>query len=284
MIVTRFAPSPSGYLHLGHAFSALTAHDFARSHDGRFLLRIEDIDSTRCRQKFTNAIFEDLTWLGIAWDGPVRHQSAYLSDYKAALDRLWRMGVLYPCFCSRRDITEEIVRAGGAPHGPEGALYPGLCRGLDRNVSCLDELTTGSKDFALRLDVSHAMSKIGPLHWIEDGVGEHTARPDALGDSVLARKDIGTSYHLSVVVDDALQGVTHVIRGEDLRHATCMHRLLQELLGLPAPRYRFHPLLTDMNGNRLAKRDKAMTLHSLRKAGYSPKAVRAMAIPLPRTG
>ncbi len=275
MIVTRFAPSPTGYLHLGHAYSALDAWRAAREAGGKFLLRIEDIDTTRCKPEFTEAILEDLAWLGLDWDGEVRKQSEHFADYEAALGKLDVAGLIYPCFCTRADIAAEIARAGGAPQDEEGPLYPGTCRNLTTEER-RRRIAAGA-NFALRLDVAKATAIAGPLEWKEDGRGTITARPELLGDVVLARKDVPTSYHLAVTHDDALQGVTLVTRGADLFTATHIHRLLQALLDLPTPRYRHHRLLTDASGKRFAKRDKALTLRALRTAGRSPDEVRAMA-------
>jgi glutamyl-Q tRNA(Asp) synthetase len=271
--VTRFAPSPSGPLHLGHAHSALFAH--RQADGGRFLLRIEDIDTARCRGEHETAVYEDLRWLGLDWEKPVRRQAACMADYRAALDRLAAAGLLYPCFCTRRDIQAEIARAGSAPHGPEGTLYPGLCRRLDAGERAA-RLAAG-ESHALRLDMAEAQRRAGRLTWRDRAKGQLEARPELLGDVVLARKDIATSYHLSVVVDDALQGVTLVTRGEDLFHATHLHRLLQALLDLPVPEWHHHGLIRDANGERLAKRNAAASLAALRAAGKSAAAVRALA-------
>jgi glutamyl-Q tRNA(Asp) synthetase len=275
MIVTRFAPSPTGYLHLGHAYSALHAWRAARVAGGKFLLRVEDIDVTRCKPEFTDAILEDLAWLGLDWDGAVRKQSEHFADYEAALDRLDVMGLIYPCFCTRTAIAAEIARAGGAPQGEGGPLYPGICRKLSTEER-LRRIAAG-ENFALRLDVAKAAALAGPLEWTEEGKGIIPADPELLGDVVLARKDVPTSYHLAVTVDDAMQGVTLVTRGVDLFTATNTHRLLQALLALPVPRYRHHQLLTDVQGKRFAKRDKALTLRALREAGRTPDEARAMA-------
>lgn len=272
--VTRFAPSPSGLLHLGHAHSALFAARHAGT-AGRFLLRIEDIDVGRCRPEFEPALKEDLAWLGIAWPEPVRRQSEHMGDYKAALQRLTAQELVYPCFCTRRDIAEEIARSGAAPQGPDGPLYPGICRALS-HAERRERMASGTP-FALRLDVAKAMRSTGPLRFNDRARGEFIATPEIHGDAVLARKDVPTSYHLSVVVDDALQGITLVTRGEDLLPATHLHRLLQTLLGLPTPDYHHHGLLTDDAGRRLAKRDAARSLRSLREAGHNAAAVRAMA-------
>ena len=270
MIVTRFAPSPTGYLHLGHVRSAWEGWHAAREASGRFLLRIEDIDRTRCLREYDAAILEDLTWLGLAWDGDVRRQSEHFDDYREALTRLDAEGMLYPCFCTRREIQAEIARAGGAPHGAAGALYPGTCKRLSIRER-QDKIAAGA-DYALRLDVAKAIARTGRLEWSEDG-RPLTATPEVLGDVVLARKDVPVSYHLAVTVDDALQGVTLVTRGADLFAATHVHRLLQALLGLPTPAYRHHPLVTDASGRRLAKRDRAATVHDMREAGLLPDEV-----------
>lgn len=274
--VTRFAPSPTGHLHLGHAHSALAAAFAARQAGGRFLLRIEDIDPGRCRPEFTTAILEDLAWLGLDWEQPVRQQSRHLDDYAQALAALRAMDLLYPCFCTRKDIQDEVARAGHAPHGPDGVLYPGLCRGLaaEERARRLDS----GEAFALRLDMARAVAMAGPLTWRDRGRGETvTARPEMFGDVVLARKDVPTSYHLAVTVDDHLQGVSLVTRGEDLFEATHVHRLLQALLGLEVPDWQHHRLLVDESGRRFAKRDRSLTLRSLREAGRTPPEVRAMA-------
>jgi glutamyl-Q tRNA(Asp) synthetase len=269
-VVARFAPSPTGYLHLGHARSAFEGWRAAREGGGRFLVRLEDIDRGRCRAEFAAAILEDLDWLGLGWDGAVRRQSAHLGDYRAALDRLEAMGLLYPCFCTRRDIQAEIAWAGGAPQGELGAPYPGMCRHLSAEERA--ERLAAAKDCALRLDVAAAVARTGPLDWVE-GEGRAQVDPATLGDVVLARKEFPASYHLAVTVDDALQGVTLVTRGVDLFEATAIHRLLQELLRLPAPRYRHHSLVTDAAGRRLAKRDHAATIRSLREAGKTAAEV-----------
>ncbi len=279
--VTRFAPSPTGYLHLGHAYSALFAAEAARLAGGRFLLRIEDIDTGRCRSHFEAAIFEDLAWLGLAWEEPVRRQSDYMDDYAAALDSLLTRGLLYPCFCTRKDIRAEIAAAGHAPHapppeGPDGPLYPGTCRRFDATER--QRRMAAGRPFALRLDVARATGEAGPLTWTDAETGPAVAEPGMFGDVVLARKDTPSSYHLAVSLDDHLQGVTLVTRGEVLYHATHVHRLLQALLGLSVPAYRHHGLLTDKTGKRLAKRDEARTVRSLRDEGMSAEAVRGMAL------
>ena len=271
-VVTRFAPSPTGHLHLGHAYAALRAWQAARQAGGRFLLRIEDIDRQRCRPVFELDLCEDLAWLGLDWEMPVRRQSEHFTDYRAALDRLQEQGVVYPCFCSRKD----IALAGGAPHaGDDGPLYPGRCR--RRPAAEAAALVAEGRPYATRLDVTKALAVTGPLFWDDRDAGLQRASPQSLGDVVLARRDIPTSYHLSVTVDDALQGVTLVTRGHDLFAATHIHRLLQALLGLPTPDYHHHPLLTGGDGIRLSKRDGAQTLRALRAAGHTPAAVRALA-------
>ena len=273
--VTRFAPSPTGRLHLGHAYSAFFAAEIAQRDGGRFLLRIEDIDRARCRPKFAVAIVEDLAWLGIEWESSVRCQSDHMADYREALDRLRNRGVVYPCFCTRRDIQLEIARAGAAPHGQEGPFYPGTCRHLSEDERAAR--MTGGHAFALRLDAARARDICGPLAFVDRKRGRVDVDPMREGDVVVARKDIATSYHLAVVVDDALQGVTCVTRGEDLLEATHIHRVLQCLLDLPAPEYAHHALLFDADGKRFAKRDKAKTIAALREEGYAPAEVRKMA-------
>lgn len=274
-IVTRFAPSPTGHLHLGHAHSAIFAWRRAREAGGRFLLRIEDIDRARCRPEFTAAIFEDLAWLGLAWEEPVRVQSEHFDDYRSALARLEAMALVYPCFCTRSEIVAEIAAAGGAPHGADGPLYPGTCRRLSADARAA-RLARGD-DHAIRLDTAKAIARTGPLAWHDRARGAQQARPELLGDAVLARKDTPTSYHLAVTLDDHLQGVTLVTRGEDLFAATHTHRLLQALLGLVTPDYHHHKLLTGADGRRFAKRDRSLTLRALREAGRSAADVRALA-------
>ena len=271
MIVTRFAPSPTGYLHLGHAHSALFGWHKARAQSGRFLLRIEDIDPARCRPEFEAGILEDLAWLGLDWDGDVRRQSDHLADYRAALNQLRSLGVLYPCFCSRKDIAAAIA----APHGPEGPIYPGTCRSLPAEVA--RERQERGDPYALRLDVAKALKRTGPLRFHDEAEGTLEARPETLGDVVLARRDAPASYHLCVTLDDHLQGVTLVTRGRDLFHATHIHRLLQAILDLNVPAHSHHLLLTNAEGERLSKRDGAATLRSLRRDGRSAAEVRALA-------
>jgi glutamyl-Q tRNA(Asp) synthetase len=271
--VTRFAPSPSGRLHLGHAYSALFAEDAARRAGGRFLLRIEDIDPARCRREFEAGIDEDLAWLGLTWEKPVRRQSDHLADYRAALDRLAASGFLYPCFCSRKEIAAEIARSPSAPQGAEGPLYPGTCRALGASERAA-RIADG-KPYALRLDVAAGLAASGPLHWHDLDRGRMEADPGLLADVVLGRRDVPASYHLAVSLDDHLQGVSLVTRGEDLLPATHIHRLLQALLKLETPAYRHHRLLTNDKGERLAKRDGAQALAALRAAGADPAQLRA---------
>jgi len=267
MAITRFAPSPTGYLHLGHAYSALQAQRAAE--DGLFLLRIEDIDPVRCRTEFTESIFEDLKWLGLVWPVPVRRQSQHLSDYTNALDRLKARGLVYPCFCSRREIEQEAL---AAPHAEDAiVLYPGTCRHLSPLQR--EERLAQQRAASWRLDIEAALDQTGPLHWHEEGKGLIVARPELFGDVVLARKDVPTSYHLSVTVDDAWQGITLVTRGEDLFASTHIHRLLQALLDYPTPSYRHHNLLCNEAGRRYAKRDQALTLRALRARGVSPEDI-----------
>lgn len=277
--VFRFAPSPNGYLHLGHAFSALLNFDDARAHGGRFLLRIEDIDATRCRPEFEMAIYEDLTWLGINWEEPVRRQSMHMSKYADALRKLEQDGLLYPAFESRSEIT-RLVRERGEqwPRDPDGApLYPGHAKSL--SPAERDALAASGAPYALRLDMAAAMARCGQLTWFEEREGggapdQVACHPEQWGDVILARKDTPTSYHLSVTLDDALQGVTHVIRGEDLFWSTSVHRLLQQLLGLPGPFYRHHRLILDDAGQKLSKSTQATALRDLRAAGVSPADIR----------
>jgi len=279
--VTRFAPSPTGPLHLGHAFSALLAHDMARAAGGTFLLRIEDIDRARSRPEWEARIAEDLRWLGLSWPVPVMRQSDRLPAYRAALSALWARGLLYPCTCARRDIAAAAAapHEGEPPMGPDGLLYPGTCRHRLR-TGPLPEAT------ALRLDMGRALATLGPLAFTETGAGPQgeTGRiviaPAQLlgtvGDVVLARREMGTSYHLSVVLDDAAQGVTLVTRGHDLFAATAIHLVLQRLLALPTPGYHHHRLIRDDHGRRLAKRDDARALCLYRDTGATPAEIRRL--------
>jgi glutamyl-Q tRNA(Asp) synthetase len=283
--VFRFAPSPNGFLHLGHAFSALLNSDLARAADGRLLLRIEDIDTARCRPEYEAAIYQDLAWLGIAWETPVRRQSAHMADYAAALQRLDAQGLLYPSFESRGEIARLVAEAEAQgrpwPRDPDGTpLYLGNARSLDSKER--SRLMASGAPFALRLDMAKALTCVGPLTWTEVGsaapvgarMDDVSAEPEAWGDVVLARKDMATSYHLSVVVDDALQGITHVVRGRDLFAATSVHRLLQALLELPAPVYRHHDVILDSDGRKLSKSTDATGLRELRAAGMAPADIR----------
>jgi glutamyl-Q tRNA(Asp) synthetase len=282
--VFRFAPSPNGYLHLGHAYSALLNFDLARRSGGRFLLRIEDIDAIRCKPEFESAIYEDLAWLGIAWEAPVRRQSRHLSDYRDAIEKLTAQGLVYPSFESRAEIARLVTQReanGRSPRDPDGApLYPGAAKLLspDRRA----ELIESGMPYALRLDMAAACARVGELAWIERGEGSEgepgatPARPEAWGDVILARKETPTSYHLSVVIDDALQGVTDVVRGRDLFWSTGVHRLLQQLLGLSVPVYRHHRLILDAAGQKLSKSTDATGLRELRAAGATPADIRRL--------
>jgi glutamyl-Q tRNA(Asp) synthetase len=266
-IVTRFAPSPTGRLHVGHAWSALMAMDFAQQREGSFCLRIEDIDGVRSKEEHVAGIIEDLEWLGIRWDGPVVMQSERIALYEAALEQLRAMGLLYPCFCTRAEVASEVASSASAPHGPQGPLYPGTCRVLEeveRSRRLIHD------PHCWRIDMGRAVALAGPLAWQEGEVATRIAQPETAGDAVLARKDAPVSYHLAATVDDADMGITDVIRGEDLRGATHVHRLLQALLGLPSPRYRFHGLLVDASGRRLAKRSAGLSIAELRAAGCDP--------------
>lgn len=281
----RFAPSPNGYLHLGHALSACLNFDSAQELGGRFLLRIEDIDRTRCRPEFETAIYEDLAWLGLRWEAPVRRQSEELAAYRAALARLAEMGLVYPSFQSRREIARLVAereRSGPWPRDPDGApLYPASASKMDAAEQAR-RIASGAP-YALRLDMTAAIARApASLTWVETGCGPYgetgvvAAEPAVWGDVVLARKETPTSYHLSVVIDDAAQGATHVVRGQDLFAATSLHRLLQALLDLPEPTYRHHRLILDADGRKLAKSTGATALRALRARGASPAAVRRM--------
>ncbi|MFN6951902.1 MAG: tRNA glutamyl-Q(34) synthetase GluQRS [Albidovulum sp.] len=292
---TRFAPSPTGPLHLGHAYAAILAHDMARAAGGEFLLRIEDIDRSRARPAWEEAIRDDLTWLGLTWDGPVLRQSERMAAYADALDRLWQAGLLYPCSCTRRDIDTALsAPQEGAPTvGPDGPVYPGTCKGRDRN-SPPGSARLRPTDRHLRLDMGAALelldrspgqaaagtaglrfAETGPTHRGDVFTSRETYLT-RIGDIVLARRDMGTSYHLSVVVDDAVQGITHVTRGEDLFEATRIHVVLQRLLGLPTPMYHHHRLIRDAAGKRLAKRDDARAIRRFRDEGATPADIRRM--------
>jgi glutamyl-Q tRNA(Asp) synthetase len=267
-MLTRFAPSPTGELHLGHAYSAVHAHNAARGTDGQFLIRIDDIDGNRSREEFVSASLADLAWLGIGWDGDPVRQSARLGDYAAALEALRTRGLVYPCFCTRADIAASL----SAPHGPSGAVYPGTCRSLP---DAERERRMATEPHCWRLDMARAAAEAGELVWEEIGQGPRAAEPLAHGDIVLARKDAPASYHLASTLDDAAMGVTHIIRGADLIASTDVHRLLQALLGLPTPLYRHHALVRGPDGKRLAKRDAAASLASLRAAGIDGRSLAA---------
>ncbi|MBL8538121.1 MAG: tRNA glutamyl-Q(34) synthetase GluQRS [Hyphomonadaceae bacterium] len=270
--VTRFAPSPTGRLHLGHALSALTAHDAARAVGGRFVLRIEDIDQARARPEFEAAILDDLAWLGVAWETPVRRQSEHMADYARVLQQLIDRGLVYRCFRTRRDIAETIA---SAPHGAATDVFRGDPLPADEES---EKLASGEA-YAWRLSLKKARAALGPAYFalvFQDETGPVRADPERLGDVILARKDFPASYHLASVWDDALQGVTHVIRGEDLREAAHLHVLLQSLLDLPQPRYQHHRLVLGADGKRLAKRDQSATLLALRESGKTPEDVRAL--------
>ncbi len=280
--VTRFAPSPTGLLHPGHAFSALTAFQAAQEAGGRFLLRIEDIDTIRCKPEYEAAIYEDLAWLGLTWEEPVRRQSDHFSDYFTVIDQLAERGMVYRCFKTRKEVMEEIGRAPHHPgEGPEGVIYPGPSAPMSPQEEA-DRMAAGEA-FAWRLSMAAAEAELGDLARLtfsEEGEGPNgetgicRIHPGLTGDVILARKDIGTSYHLAVTLDDAAQGVTHIIRGQDLFFATTVHRILQALLGLPVPVYRHHGLISGADGKRFAKRDKSRTLRALRQGGARPEDIR----------
>lgn len=282
--IFRFAPSPNGYLHLGHAYSALLNFDMARACGGRLLLRIEDIDRARCRPEYDAAIYEDLTWLGIEWETPVRRQSEHFEAYREALRELQEMGLLFPSFESRAELAHLVAdRESHArwPRDPDGVpLYPGTARGMPEEER--KARVAAGEAYALRLNMTRAQDWAGPLHWIETGAGpsgesgEIAAAPEAWGDVVLGRKDVPASYHLAVVVDDASQGVSHVERGQDLFWSTSVHRLLQELLGFPAPVYCHHRLILDDNGKKLSKSTHATGLRELRAQGATPQDIRRL--------
>lgn len=283
--VFRFAPSPNGYLHLGHAYSVLLNHDLARERGGKLLLRIEDIDATRCRPEYEAAIYEDLAWLGIRWETPVRRQSLHFAAYREAIDKLSAQGLIYPSFESRAEIArlvESREKDAPWPRDPDGApLYPGTAKSLPSAER--QRLMASGAPFALRLDMEAAIARAGPLAWTEQGAGpcgeagKIAARPEAWGDVILARKETPTSYHLSVVVDDALQGITDIVRGEDLFWSTSVHLVLQRLLDLPQPVYRHHRLVRDEAGEKLSKSTRATGLRELRAAGASAADIRQLA-------
>jgi glutamyl-Q tRNA(Asp) synthetase len=282
--VFRFAPSPNGYLHLGHAFSALLNFDLARESGGQFLLRIEDIDATRCRPEFEAAIYEDLGWLGLSWETPVRRQSEHFSEFREAVEKLSDQGLVYPAFESRAEIARLVAERDAVapwPRDPDGApLYPGAAKTF--SAAARRQLIEQGLPYALRLDMAAACARAPDLSWVEhgEGPGDETglvaARPEAWGDVILARKETPTSYHLSVVIDDALQGVTDVVRGQDLFWSTSVHRLLQTLLGIPQLAYRHHRLILDDAGQKLSKSTKATALRELRGQGATPADVRRL--------
>jgi glutamyl-Q tRNA(Asp) synthetase len=282
--ILRFAPSPNGHLHLGHAYSALLNDDMARERNGRLLLRIEDIDTQRCRPEYEAAIYEDLRWLGIAWEEPVRRQSEHFADYAAAIAKLEARDLLYPSFESRSEIAALVAerdRQGRWPRDPDGApLYPGRARKMP--AAERERRRRAGEPYALRLAMDAALAQAGVLTWNETGSGPQgqtglvTTTPQRWGDVVLARKELPTSYHLSVVIDDALQGVTEVVRGQDLFWATAVHRLLQTLLGLPEPAYHHHRLILDAEGRKLSKATQATSLRELRAAGLGAADIRRM--------
>lgn len=278
-IVTRFAPSPTGELHLGSAYSAKIAWQRAREAGGTFLVRIEDTDIRRCRREYEAAILEDLRWLGLDWDGEVRRQSDHFADYGKVLDQLDARGLIYPCFCTRADIAREIAAAASAPHGPDGPLYPGTCRHLSPEER--RRRVAAGHEFCMRLDAARATEQAGPYFFVDETRGRIEGQPLLMGDFVIARKDTPTSYHLAVTVDDHLQGVTLVTRGEDLLPSTHVHGLLQKLLGYAAPQYAHHRLLTDSDGRRFAKRDKDLTIRALRDGGKTPDEVFALIAAFP---
>ena len=276
--VLRFAPSPNGYLHLGHGYSALLNHHMARERGGRFLLRIEDIDIGRSRPEYEAAIYEDLAWLGIEWEQPVMRQSDRFAAYELALEQLGEAGLVFPCFCSRSDIAHNVGDLDDWPCDPDGQpLYPGTCRHLDAHER--NRRLSSGRSAARRLDMIAALDRVeGKVVWqefMETNEGRYiSAEPSLWGDAVLGRKDVPTSYHLAVVVDDAAQGVTDIVRGEDLFGATSLHRLLQTLLGLPAPNYHHHPLLTDDEGLKLSKSTRSKSLRELRAEGVTAVEIR----------
>jgi glutamyl-Q tRNA(Asp) synthetase len=262
---TRFAPSPTGHMHLGHVFSALFSYEAAKKLGGKFLLRIEDIDSQRSSKVFEESIYEDLEWLQIKYSTEIRHQSEHMEDYKGAIKELQKLDMVYPCFCSRSDIKAEIMRAGNAPHEEESSIYPGTCRRLSKEERF--EKISKEISYAWRLNIRAASKKLGNLSWNDLRLGNHVLPVGTMGDVVLARKDVPTSYHLSATLDDHIQRIGLVTRGEDLVSATHIHRIIQSLLGLKSPRYLHHPLILDSKGVRLSKRTRAQTVKSLKASG-----------------
>jgi glutamyl-Q tRNA(Asp) synthetase len=270
-VVTRFAPSPTGELHLGSAYSAWTGWHRAREAGGTFLVRVEDTDIRRCRREYETAILADLKWLGFDWDGEVRRQSEHFATYGKVLDQIDQRGLIYPCFCSRAEIQREVAASANAPHGPDGPLYPGTCRHL--SVQERRDRVAAGHEHCLRLDADRAAGQAGPYHFVDEALGRIEGQPRLMGDFVIARKDTPTSYHLAVTVDDHLQGVTLVTRGIDVLPSTHVHGLLQKLLGYAAPQYVHHRLLTDATGRRFAKRDRDMTIRTMRESGMKPEEV-----------
>ncbi len=270
-VVTRYAPSPTGELHLGSAYSAWTGWHRARETGGTFLVRIEDIDIRRCRREYETSILADLKWLGFDWDCDVRRQSEHFADYGKVLDQLDQQGLVYPCFCSRAAIERELAASANAPHGPDGPLYPGTCRHL--SVAERRQYIAAGHEHCLRLDCDRAAGEAGPYHFFDESLGRIEGEPRLMGDFVIARKDTPTSYHLSVTIDDHLQGVTLVTRGVDVLPSTHVHVLLQKLLGYAVPRYAHHRLLMDATGRRFAKRDRDMTIRAMRESGMAPEEV-----------
>lgn len=270
-VVTRFAPSPTGGLHLGSAYSAWTGWHRAREAGGTFLVRIEDTDIRRCKRGYETAILADLKWLGFAWDGEVRRQSDHFADYGRVLEQLDQRGLIYPCFCSRAEIQREVAASANAPHGPDGPLYPGTCRHLSVQER-RDRIASG-QELCMRLEAERAAKQAGPYHFVDETLGRVEGEPLLMGDFVIARKDTPTSYHLSVTVDDHLQGITLVTRGVDVLPSTHVHGLLQKLLGYATPHYAHHELLMDASGRRFAKRDRDLTIRALRESGMTAEEV-----------
>ena len=268
---TRFAPSPTGYMHLGHVFSALFSYEVAKKLGGKFLLRIEDIDSQRSSKIFEESIYEDLEWLQIKYSKDVRHQSSNMNDYQGAIKELQKLDMVYPCFCSRSKIKAEIMRAGNAPHEEENSIYPGTCRRLSKEERI--EKIANDNSFAWRLNIRAASKKLGNLVWNDLRLGKYTVPVGTMGDVVLARKDVPTSYHLSATLDDHIQRIGLVTRGEDLVNATHVHKIIQVLLQLKSPIYLHHPLILDSNGIRLSKRTRAQTVKSLKASGLKKEDV-----------
>ena len=271
--VTRFAPSPTGYLHVGHAYSALFAYH-KRGPGGSFHLRIDDLDPARSREHFVEAIFEDLRWLGLSWETPIRRQSENMDDYNKALLKLSSKGLVYPCFCTRKEIRKEIERSGEAPHSLGLEIYPGTCKKLTARE--IIDLKERGKVHALRINMAKAIAITGNLNWYDFGRGTIQAGPEKFGDIILARKEVASSYHLAVTVDDAFQKITLVSRGRDLFYSTDIHRLLQVILGYSKPKYYHHDLVKDLRGNRLSKRKDSTSIRFLRENGYTPKEVIAL--------